>query len=122
MHDLRTKGPWSDDEDRLLRKFIKEYNSDYKKIEGAMNYKRDSKQIRERWVRHLDPKIDHSPITEEEGAQIMLLAVSLKRQWTRIAEHLPGRSDRMIKNYYSQKKPPKASPKDNKMDLKFVMN
>ncbi|CAG8556209.1 5651_t:CDS:2, partial [Ambispora leptoticha] len=100
----RTKGPWSDEEDRLLRKYHKRYDGNYKKIEKAMKHKRDSKQIRERWVRHLDPNIDHSPITEEEGVKIMALAVSLKRQWTRIAEHLPGRSDRMIKNYYSQKK------------------
>ncbi|KAG6054240.1 hypothetical protein E4U30_001409 [Claviceps sp. LM220 group G6] len=62
---------------------------------------RSPKQCRERWHENLDPRLNHDPITREEGDIILDLVARKGHKWAEIARALEGRSDNAVKNWYS---------------------
>ncbi|CAB5395320.1 unnamed protein product [Rhizophagus irregularis] len=52
------KGRWTKDEDLLLESLVHEHGiTNLSKIEKGFKGKRNTKQIRDRWINHLDPSV-----------------------------------------------------------------
>ena len=97
-----TKGPFTDEEDDIVRKFVEENGPrNWPKLAEILKV-RSSKQCRERWCNHLDPNIFHDPWTPEEDYTIFKLYTSIGPKWSVISKYVPGRPDNSVKNrYYS---------------------
>lgn len=60
------------------------------------------KQIRERFINKLDPRIKKEDWTDEEDRKIIELFSQIGRKWSEISKFLPGRPENKIKNrFYS---------------------
>ncbi|PKC15614.1 hypothetical protein RhiirA5_494419 [Rhizophagus irregularis] len=100
------KGRWILDEDRLLIRLVDEYSVDGEDIDWSVleqHFKgtRDSKQIRERWVNHLNPRIKKRKFSDEEIKIIEDECSKHKFKWARIAKKIPNATPLMIKNFYN---------------------
>lgn len=111
--DLK-KGHWAEGEDARLVTAVRLQEQEQKQKHAAGDYAgrgtnwqavaqavthRTGKACRERWVSHLDPAINHAPLTHYEGQLILHLHETvLKNQWSKIAERLPGRTAEAVKS------------------------
>jgi len=97
------KGPWTQDEDKVIVNLINTYGiGNIKWSEIASNLPgRLGKQCRERWVNHLDPSLKKGPWTPEEDKVLMEQQERLGNKWRDIAVHLPGRSENAVKNRWN---------------------
>ena len=63
---------------------------------------KNGKQIRERFINKLDPKIKKDDWTEEQDRKILELYSKIGSKWSQISKYLPGRPENKIKNrFYS---------------------
>ena len=55
---------------------------------------RDENKCREKWVNHLDPTLNHDPLTVEEDAFLLALVTHCgPGAWSVLAQYFPGRLD-----------------------------
>ncbi|KAL8170837.1 hypothetical protein V2J09_022641 [Rumex salicifolius] len=66
--------------------------------------KRTGKSCRLRWLNYLKPDIKRGNLTPQEQLLILELHSKWGNRWSKIAQHLPGRTDNEIKNYWRTKK------------------
>ncbi|XP_009789695.1 transcription factor MYB41-like [Nicotiana sylvestris] len=100
-NDLK-KGPWTEDEDEKLIDYIKKYgHTNWQLIPRKAGLKRCGKSCRLRWNNYLRPDIKRGGFSHEEEEIIINLHSVLGNKWSRIAAHLPGRTDNEIKNFYN---------------------
>jgi len=95
------KGPWTAKEDETIKKMIEEHGG-HQNIRWSVIAKvlkgRLGKQVRERWINHLDPSINKGEWKEEEDDSLYELQKRFGNRWKWIAELMPGRSENGVKN------------------------
>jgi len=95
------KRNWEGKEDVLLLELHAAYGPNWTRIAGGMGI-RSAKQCRERYTQHLKPGLNRSPISDDEGRQIMRMVSESGQRWAQIARNLgTNRSDNQIKNWWN---------------------
>ncbi|OWM70452.1 hypothetical protein CDL15_Pgr011928 [Punica granatum] len=95
------KGPWTAEEDEILRSFIKKHgHGNWRALPKHAGLLRCGKSCRLRWTNYLRPDVKRGNFTKEEEETIIKLHASLGNKWSLIASHLPGRTDNEVKNMW----------------------
>ena len=97
----RTNKKFSQEEDARLRKLVNEYGeSAWEEIAYQMKG-RNPRQVHDRWVYYLSPKVSNAPWTEEDDEKLIQLTKDLNGKWVQIAKRFKGRNDTQIKNRWN---------------------
>lgn len=103
LDELR-RGPWTLDEDNLLIHYITCHGEGrWNSLAKSSGLKRTGKSCRLRWLNYLKPDVKHGNLTPQEQLLILELHSKWGNRWSKIAQHLPGRTDNEIKNYWRTK-------------------
>ncbi|KAK4261465.1 hypothetical protein QN277_004458 [Acacia crassicarpa] len=124
------KGPWTPEEDEKLMAYISKHGSgSWRALPKHAGLNRCGKSCRLRWTNYLRPDIRRGKFTEEEEKLIINLHSVLGNKWSKIATHLPGRTDNEIKNFWNTNLRKKLlqmgiDPETHKprTDLKYLLN
>jgi len=90
------KGPWTDEENSLLKELVPLHQSNWAAIAACISG-RTPKQCRERWVLNLDPSINRNPFSPEEDELLLHLWRELGPKWAEIKKSFNGRTENAVK-------------------------
>ncbi|KAM1054619.1 hypothetical protein ACFX13_001995 [Malus domestica] len=118
------KGLWSPEEDLRLRNYIlKNGHGCWSSVPINTGLQRNGKSCRLRWINYLRPGLKRGTFCKQEEETILTLHRMLGNKWSQIAQHLPGRTDNEIKNYwhsYLKKKVAKAEEMEGQTKSQYT--
>ncbi|CAF1935412.1 hypothetical protein Bca4012_074556 [Brassica carinata] len=96
------KGPWTSTEDGILINYVRKHGEgNWNAVQKYTSLARCGKSCRLRWANHLRPNLKKGAFSQEEERLIVQMHAKMGNKWAQMAEHLPGRTDNEIKNYWN---------------------
>ncbi|KAK8559220.1 hypothetical protein V6N13_098809 [Hibiscus sabdariffa] len=113
------RGPWSPSEDFRLISFIHKHgHQNWRALPKQAGLLRCGKSCRLRWINYLSPNVNRGNFTKDEEDKIIRLHETLGNKWSKIASHLPGRTDNEIKNMWNTHLKKRLASKNGKTHQK----
>ena len=94
----QARRPWQPYEDKLVLELYEELGPSWAAISRRMDGIRTGKQIRDRYLGKLDPKIKNAEWTQKEDDLLVSLFHKFGKKWCEIAKNIPGRTESQVKN------------------------
>jgi hypothetical protein len=94
------KGLWTREEDQHIKALVKKFGKNWSRISKNHITLRTGKQVRDRFVNYLDPKLNRKPFSFKEDAKIIELYLTHGRKWAKIAKMIKTRTSEMVKNRF----------------------
>ncbi|CAD8198627.1 unnamed protein product [Paramecium octaurelia] len=99
---------WDSQEDDIIRSLMNEQDEKhiwtfialelYNKNGGQ--FIRTPKQVRERWMNYLNPKLNKANWTQKEDIQLLINIVNHGKRWSQLSTLLQGRTENQVKNRF----------------------
>ncbi|CAN6717862.1 unnamed protein product [Malus baccata var. baccata] len=99
----------AEEDANILAHVSKHGPSNWTSVPKKTGVTRCGKSCKLRWTNHLKSNLKHESFTPHEEELIVRLHATIGSRWPTIAQHLPGRTDNDVKNYWNTKLKKKLS-------------